>query len=348
MRFCQVDGTPLIDDAPAFDPYATIVGAAVTPKPPAAEKPAADTKPEPEAMGTGAEAIAPPADVLDVPEADPLKTMYVSDAEMMATLGKDKPEPEPAIIEVPPIETEKPAPAPVDAGHDKTPAPEAPAFSVPDVSPPNIQDFGPPPSPFSSPGAKGGSPVPAPPKFDEPRLEEPKFDEAATMIQSSLPTPFEKPPEPAKWTPPPPGSDLGKSFDPPTEKKSPFDPVPSAPMEAWTPPPAPEPSWQNKEAASASPSFQQVAGGGGENKGLAIGSLVTGILSCLCCFSVITGPAAVIMGFIAKKKADEEPTTYGGRSLALGGMITGAIGLVIGIALIILQFFFGALSALAQ
>src|SRR5687767_1452069 len=109
MRFCQVDGTPLIDDAPAFDPYATIIGAAVTPKPPAADKAAPDAQPGPEVVETGAQAITPPDEVLDVPEADPLKTMYVSDAEMMATLGKGKPEPE--IIDVPPIEVDEPVQA---------------------------------------------------------------------------------------------------------------------------------------------------------------------------------------------------------------------------------------------
>ena len=53
------------------------------------------------------------------------------------------------------------------------------------------------------------------------------------------------------------------------------------------------------------------------------------------------------MGFIAKKKADEDPANFGGRGLALGGMIAGSLGTVLFVVLIILQLFFGVLSALA-
>ena len=70
MRFCQVDGTPLVDDAPAFDPYATMMA---RPEDLSSMKKAADepvvSQPE------EAPPIAEPEDVLDLPEADPLKTM---------------------------------------------------------------------------------------------------------------------------------------------------------------------------------------------------------------------------------------------------------------------------------
>src|SRR5687767_340891 len=107
MRFCQVDGTPLVDEAPAFDPYATIVASPVpsaneinaeeespveeTPaeEPPVEEAPAeeapAEAAPVDEASDEAASSESPsstaievPDDVLDLPEADPLKTMYVS------------------------------------------------------------------------------------------------------------------------------------------------------------------------------------------------------------------------------------------------------------------------------
>lgn len=84
------------------------------------------------------------------------------------------------------------------------------------------------------------------------------------------------------------------------------------------------------------PSYQPSAPGGAPSQGLAIGALVCGILSCLCCFSIITGPAGLIMGFMAKKKAEEDPAHYTGRGLALGGMITGALGFVGGVAFLIL------------
>ena len=79
MRFCQSDGTPLVDDAPAFDPDATVVA---RPEPPAAEMP------QEERVAVGIAPIAEPEEVLDLPAADPLKTMYVSEDEMRAARGR--------------------------------------------------------------------------------------------------------------------------------------------------------------------------------------------------------------------------------------------------------------------
>lgn len=330
MRFCQVDGTPLVDDAPAFDPYATIVNPVVSVPEAAAGEPSVDAAPdesdaaaaqEPAADPTlhqtvGSVPIAPPEDVLDLPSNDPLKTMYVSETEMQEALGGTG---EPDIVELPPLE---------DA-----PAPEPPSFIAPEVPAPSFGDVTPPPSPFSSsePAVEEQLPMPEPDLEPEPAA--PAFDEAATMIQPS----FEAPPAP--------------SFEPtpsPFEPVSPsaFEPPPPAPVAEWTPPPAPDASWQNQEIGSNTPFQPPPPGVEGQNKTLAIISLVCGILSCLCCFSVITGPAGVIMGFMARKKVDEDPAQYGGRGLATGGMITGAIGFVIGVAVIILQIFFGLLSNL--
>ena len=54
------------------------------------------------------------------------------------------------------------------------------------------------------------------------------------------------------------------------------------------------------------------------------------------------------MGYIAKKKADEDPANFGGRGLALGGMIAGSLGILIFVVLIVLQIFFGVLGSLAR
>jgi hypothetical protein len=54
------------------------------------------------------------------------------------------------------------------------------------------------------------------------------------------------------------------------------------------------------------------------------------------------------MGFIAKKNIDENPQQYGGRGMAVAGIITGAVGFLIGLAIIILQVFFGVLGNLAR
>src|SRR5688572_799638 len=129
MRFCQVDGTALVDDEPAFDPYATMVA-----RPgdvPAAPDPVDSAADEAQAFVSQEEEVppAPKADnVLDLPEADPLKTMYVSDAELREVIGESKPGSE--IVDVPPVEDASPKP---ERTVEETPVPEPPSFSVPDV-----------------------------------------------------------------------------------------------------------------------------------------------------------------------------------------------------------------------
>ena len=275
MKFCQVDGTPLVADEPAFDPYATMVG---KPVPPPADEPAPTYEPQPEEPAP----IAPPDNVLEMPEADPLKTMYVSEAELKEAMGQGAEEP---IVEIPP-------------------APEPPSFSSPEPPPPSFGDMAsPPPSPFSTPA----------PQPEEPLPSAPRFDEAPTVVS----------------TPP-------------------FEAASSQPPAEWTPPPAPDAAWQNQEIGSNTPFQSPAAGVQGESKGLALASLICGILSCLCCISVLTGPAAVIMGFLAKKNADENPQQYGGRGMAVAGMITGAVGFLLGVVLIIMQIFFGILGSLGR
>jgi hypothetical protein len=64
-----------------------------------------------------------------------------------------------------------------------------------------------------------------------------------------------------------------------------------------------------------------------QQKGLAITSLVLGLLS-LTCFSFLTGIPAIICGHLARARARRSPEQYGGAGLALAGLITGYIGLV--------------------
>jgi hypothetical protein len=186
-------------------------------------------------------------------------------------------------------------------------APESEVVDLPPATEAPAPSFG----DMSPPPSPFSSPEPPAPSFIEPEPAPPPMDEAATMIQ---------PPQA-------------------------FEPLP-APVEQWTPPPAPEPSWQNQEIGSNTPFNPPPAGVGGQSQGLAIAAMICGILSCLCCLSIFTGPAGAIMGFLAKKKADEDPANYGGRTFALVGMITGVIGFIIGIAVIILQIFFGVLNNL--
>jgi len=72
---------------------------------------------------------------------------------------------------------------------------------------------------------------------------------------------------------------------------------------------------------------------GSPDQTLAIISLCLGIGSITigwCCYlGVLLGPAAMITGFIAMQKNKKDPQTFGGRGLAIGGIVTGAIYFVL-------------------
>ncbi len=325
MRFCQTDGTELVDDAPAFDPYATMVArpedlrAPAKPEPLAAEPSpvheSAKEVPVDQPAGESVvlepiltESAAESAEVLDLPEqSDPLKTMYVSDTEMQAALGEIKQE----------------------SKREEVLPPEPPSFSVPEIPAPSFGDPVPPPSPFSTPGAgsKGTD------------AEEP-FDEAKTIMQPSFSKPAVDPDPPpvVDWKPSTPAPPAAAEWTPP------------APVAEWTPAPVGDTSKQNKEIGSSALLEAQPAVAGKESKGLALGSLICGILSfTLCSFlGLFLGPVALVMGFIAKKKADEDPSQFGGRGLALGGMVTGILGLLAGIGIVGFLLLFGSWGSLLK
>ncbi len=76
-----------------------------------------------------------------------------------------------------------------------------------------------------------------------------------------------------------------------------------------------------------------------ETNGMAIGSLVTGILSVTCCcgnpIGIILSIVAIVLGAISKKQQKENNT------MALIGIILGAVGIVAGIVLPILSLVLG-------
>jgi hypothetical protein len=65
-----------------------------------------------------------------------------------------------------------------------------------------------------------------------------------------------------------------------------------------------------------------------QGSGLAIASLVLGILS-LVCFGLLAGIPAIICGHMARARARRLPAVYGGAGLALAGLIMGYVGLVL-------------------
>jgi len=80
--------------------------------------------------------------------------------------------------------------------------------------------------------------------------------------------------------------------------------------------------------------------GSSQDQTLPIVSLVLGVLSLLfiCCYGGIwLGIPAAVVGYFGMRNADADPTRYGGRGLAIGGMVVGAITFLAAIAFIILQ-----------
>ncbi len=86
-----------------------------------------------------------------------------------------------------------------------------------------------------------------------------------------------------------------------------------------------------------------ISAAAGQNKTLAIVSLVAGILGLTLCFaSMLPSLLAIVLGFMARSKANNDPVNYGGSGLALGGIITGVVGIIIGAIALIVYFVFVA------
>ena len=97
-------------------------------------------------------------------------------------------------------------------------------------------------------------------------------------------------------------------------------PPPPPPGGGYSPPPPPA-------AGGYTPGGMQYAST--RTDGLAIASLITGILSLVCCvvfLGAILGPAAAIMGFISRGRISQSGGTLGGGGLAIGGLILGILG----------------------
>jgi Domain of unknown function (DUF4190) len=197
-----------------------------------------------------------------------------------------------------------------------TPPPPPSFGETGDVPPPPTPSFSAPPPPIAQPDSQPISPPAMPssaPSFAEPE-----------QVYQPQPSPFD----------------------------SPF----SAPQQAgasggWEAPPAPVQQWSDQASGigSNTPFQPPGAGVGGQSKGLAIASMICGILSIpgLCCWvGILLGPAGAIMGFIARNKANSDPVTYGGGGMALAGIITGVIGTLMGVGLIILYILGFALQGM--
>src|SRR6185436_13144219 len=92
-------------------------------------------------------------------------------------------------------------------------------------------------------------------------------------------------------------------------------------------PPPVAPVAAARPVSTASPIHPSV-----QERGLAVTSLVLGILS-LVCFGLITGIPAIICGHIAHNRARRSPERYGGAGLAVAGFVTGYVGLLMSLLL---------------
>jgi hypothetical protein len=156
----------------------------------------------------------------------------------------------------------------------------------------------------------------------------------------STPDP-DRPAEPPSW-PPPAG---GESPQPPPygQPSSPGQPPPYGappPPQSSFPPPGPQPSYPPP------PGAQPAGYGTGQaTNGPAIGALIVGILGLLgnCfCFGGILSPAAIVLGWMGKNKADRSGGQVGGRGMAIAGLVMGVIGTLILLGWVV--FFVWAIS----
>lgn len=105
-----------------------------------------------------------------------------------------------------------------------------------------------------------------------------------------------------------------------------------------TPPSAPPAQWQPQPMA---PQFGGYPMTIPPSQTLAIVSLCLGISSITvgwCCYiGILLGPAAMITGFIAMSQNKKDPDKFGGRGMAIAGIVTGSVYIAI-MALIVVIY----------
>ena len=377
MRFCQTDGTPLVENEP-IDPYKTVIGRQ---EDIAAAIPPGD--PFKTVAGGGIGRKDDSGDLLQLPEEfDPLKTMYASESEIRNEMntGKDA---DNSVIEVPPVAAENSTP-------QSFPPPSPPVFSEPNITPPSFSDA--PPAESKTPVVQNSfsEPEKTPEPIANPFEQSGQTDQKTEIINTSFTdapkplSPFDNAPNSAFDSSPfgrnsntgpipspfnasmppgylPPSAPLPAYKEPeklvstpgyeepeaaPTFNNNPFDnqpPMGSAPLTNqssepnWMPPPAPDSNWQNQQIGQNTP-FQPPVASASVNQTLPIISLVLGIVSICCYISPLTGIAALITGYLGLKNVNNNPSQYGGKGLAIAGMIVGGIFFLLGIIYYILIF----------
>jgi hypothetical protein len=152
-------------------------------------------------------------------------------------------------------------------------------------------------------------------------VEAPAAEPPPTLVKPSMPpsvSPTEQPTldMPDRYVPPQP--------QPPTPVQAQY--IPPQPG-GWAPPPPPPYPVRPQQS-------------------LAAASLVCGIISVTigwcCSFGILTAPVALVMGIIALVQIKNDPAKYGGKGMAIGGVIMGALYFVI-LAIIVVLYGIGIL-----
>ena len=123
-------------------------------------------------------------------------------------------------------------------------------------------------------------------------------------------------------------------------------------QESFTPPPpaatAESSPYQTPSSAPGPVSPVSMVPGQVPSQGLAIASMICGILGLLsCCLWFLSGPAAlaaIVMGHIALSKIKGNPAAYGGKGMAKAGLITGYLGLLATLLFTAFMMWLGTLS----
>lgn len=348
LRFCQTDGTPLVDvSETASDPFKTVVSN---------QDEISATPADPFKTMVGAPPIRKDEDdILQLPDKnDSLRTQAVSQNEMRDVLSSGG--------------SEK---GNVD-DFDLAPL-EIPGYNEPSLSPPSFGDLSSQESKSQGTSSSDstlvfntGSDI-VPPRADSsPFSQESSGQSDFDNIPSPpIPSPFDSSMPPAYQSPSsPPFREPEQQYDTPNDpfRQSSFEQPQTpfgqqsapynAPMQQteWTPPPAPEADWQNQNIGANTP-FEPPHIHHGENQTFPIVSLVCGILAfvLICCYGGIPfGLAALILGFLGMQNVNKDPAKYGGKTLAIIGMALGGIAFVLNIILLIFGIAGGVLSNLQR
>lgn len=306
LRFCQTDGTPLVEVAaenPPDDPYKTMVASQ--------EDIAAALPIDPFATMIGGMPIKleEEEEVLELPDKPIFSQENIQTR--IKTSEPNKPQVEPPVS---PFSSPPPTypPSPKISGDLEPTPPAPPKFNEPSLNPPSFGEMS---SPKESSDNRGSSKDTAPP-----------FESTSPPI----PSPFDMSMPPGYHPPTtPPFAEPEKPF---TAEKDSFNQSPfGQPLEqaSWSPPPAPDANWQNQQIGQNTP-FQPPVAGVGQNNTLAIVSLVLGISSFVC-LSWLGAIPAIITGFMQRSNIKKNPDEYGGGGMAMVGIILGAANIVLSI-----------------